>query len=83
MKPYWNNGIATLYQADAREQVTRLVNLRYRHGGYLVVTTKFSAEQIGDAWTSHLADRIFDENSGVVRVFPLRGPSFRTGRAWK
>ncbi len=66
----------------AREQLTHLVDQRYRYGGLLVVTTKFSESQIGDAWTSHLADRLFDENSGVTRICHLRGPSYRTGRTW-
>ena len=66
-----------------REAISRLVDLRYQYGGYLVVTTKFSADEIGDKWTSHLADRLFDENSGVVRVFYLSGASYRTGRRWQ
>ena len=66
-----------------RDAISHLVDLRYRYGGYLVVTTKFSADEIGDKWTSHLVDRLFDENSGVVRVFYLSGASYRTGRRWQ
>lgn len=63
------------------ERLTSLVDHRYRHGGRLLVTTNTMtpdemAEHVGD----RLADRLWDVESGVVRLAHLTCGSYRTGR---
>ena len=68
----------------AREQITRLVDGRYRAGNPLVVSTNLTLEQMGrtDLWGPRLADRLFDGRNPRVEVVELDCDSYRTGTKW-
>lgn len=63
-------------------QVERIIDTRYRQGQPYVVTTNGTLASIAETWSRRLADRLFDEWSGAVRVVFCSAPSYRTGRAW-
>lgn len=63
-------------------QIERLVDERYRNRRLMVVATNLSDQQMADIWSYRLADRLFDEGTGQVKVVRLSGPSYRTGRTY-
>ena len=65
----------------AAEQITRLVDDRYRSGTPLVVSTNLTLDLMDRVWGSRLADRLFDDRS--VDVVYLRCSSYRTGTLWQ
>ena len=70
----------------AREKLTALVDERYRTGAayceYLVVATNLNFEQMGEQLGYRIADRLFDEHTGKVKVVNMTANSYRTGKAW-
>ena len=66
--------------AWAQGQMERLVDRRYRDGSPWVITTNLTLEVLAEVWGWRLADRIFDEGSGIVRVVYNTAKSYRTGR---
>ena len=68
----------------AVDQMTRLVDERYRHQRPLVVSTNLTAETMGShgLWGPRLADRLFDSWNPGVRVVHLNCASYRTGMKW-
>lgn len=66
--------------AWAQGQMERLVDKRYRDAKPWVVTTNLTLDAMVGTWGWRLADRIFDEGSGIVRVVYNLGHSYRTKR---
>lgn len=67
----------------AVEQMERIIDTRYRGLRPYVVSTNGSVDTIARVWGNRLADRLFDERSGTVRVVFNTAPSYRTGKTWK
>ncbi len=67
----------------AQEEMFRLLKYRYDYQHPTAITTNLDPDEMAATWGRRLADRLFDENSGVTRVCHLRGPSYRTGRTWR
>ena len=64
----------------AQGQMERLVDSRYRDGSPWVITTNLTLEVMAEVWGWRVADRIFDEHSGIVRVVYNTAKSYRTAR---
>ena len=61
----------------ALEKLTMLIDDRYRHEKPLVAATNLRFEALADAWGGRLADRLWDTESGVVRVVLMTCLSYR------
>ena len=68
----------------AIEKLTMLVDDRYRNSKPMVVATNLSADQmVAEGWGYRMADRIWDTESGTVRVVSMTAASYRTGKQWQ
>jgi DNA replication protein DnaC len=63
----------------AVEQLTKLVDERYRDGRWMAVATDLGDKEMVARLGSRIADRLFDTGSGSVDVVYLTCPSYRTG----
>ena len=61
-----------------REQITALVDDRYRYGKLLAVATNESHVAIEDKLGARLVSRLFDRNSGKARVVYLTAEDYRS-----
>ena len=60
--------------------MTLIVDHFYSEGKRLLICTNVTDENLlAAAWDERIADRVFDENSGAVRVHWSEATSFRTG----
>ena len=66
----------------AQEEMFRLVKHRYDYQKPMVITTNLDMNEMERLWGRRLADRLYDEATGDVRVVRLQGASYRTGRQW-
>ena len=62
-----------------REQITALVDERWRNNRMLVVGTNESHDSIEDKLGSRLASRLFDSSSGKAKVVYLVTEDYRAG----
>lgn len=67
----------------AVDKIEQLVDERYRNDRLMVVATNLTQTQMAETWSFRLADRLFDEGTGKVRIVKMVGPSYRTGRSWR
>ena len=57
-----------------------MIDKRYSEGRPLLVLTNIPDEnEMADKWDERIADRLFDQNSGTVRVVWTTAKSYRTG----
>jgi DNA replication protein DnaC len=63
----------------AQEQLYRMLNHRYAAQAPTVITTNTSISQVDPA----IADRLIDQRTGLVKIFDLGLPSFRSGKVWR
>lgn len=61
-------------------EVIRIIDHRHRNGMLTVVTTNDDEYKTVSKQAEGLADRLFDMGTGIVRVVPNTGKSYRTGR---
>ena len=66
----------------AVERLTNLLDWRYLRHMPTVVTTDIDEEEMAQAFGPRLADRVFDQKTGLVNVVQVGGASYRTGRLW-
>ena len=66
----------------AQERLTMLLDWRYAHRLPTVIMVNQDLPRLAEHAGDRIADRVFDERSGLVRVVSLTGRSFRTGRDW-
>lgn len=64
------------------ERLTEYLDWRYRAKLPTVITTNQDADGLAVRVGARIADRVFGQDTGFVRVCTLLGPSFRTGRIW-
>ena len=64
----------------AKGQMEYLIERRYRNERPWVLTTNLTKEQMIEAWSHRLEDRVFDEGTGAVRVVYNLAPSYRSGK---
>ncbi|ANS05725.1 DNA replication protein [uncultured Mediterranean phage] len=62
----------------AVEQVTAMVDYRYRHGLAFVVATNKTKDQVAEHMGDRLSDRLWDDRSGRVTQVYLTAESYRT-----
>ena len=62
----------------AVEQVTGLIDYRYRNGRRFVVTTNATKDQVAEHMGARLADRFWDRRSGRVAQVYLTATSYRS-----
>lgn len=66
----------------AVERLTELLDYRYARRLPTIITTDLDEVGIAKALGPRLADRVFDQGTGLARVVTIDGPSYRTGREW-
>ena len=66
----------------ALERLTVFLDHRYRNRLATVITTNLDEVEMAKKLNARIADRVFDVGSGLCRIVDLKGPSWRTGRAW-
>ena len=66
----------------AVERLTMYLDLRYGRRLPTVLTLNADENQLAAKVGGRIADRVFDQRSGLVRIVSLAVPSFRTGREW-
>lgn len=64
------------------DRLTQYLDWRYIRRLPTVVTTNCDEDMVAVRLGQRIADRVFDQRSGLVRVVTLGGVSRRTGRAW-
>ena len=62
----------------ARQQVTAIVDYRYRNGRPLVVSTNQTQDEVAEHMGGRVADRLWDYRSGRVQQVHLTSESYRT-----
>lgn len=66
----------------ALERLTVLLDHRYARRLPTVITTDRNEIEMAHIVGPRIADRVFDQHSGLCTVIPITGPSRRTGREW-
>lgn len=64
----------------ARGHMERLIDKRYRSGELYVVATNLTRDAMVEVWGDRIADRVFDEGTGKVRLVYNLASSYRTGK---
>jgi len=64
------------------EKLTMFLNWRYRDQLPTVITTNCDENLLAKQLDDRIADRVFDRNTGFVRIVSLDVPSYRTGKQW-
>ena len=66
----------------ALERLTIFLDHRYARRLPTVITTDKDEVEMARIVGPRIADRVFDQGSGLCTVIPIGGKSYRTGRTW-
>ena len=70
---------AEKYSGWVWERLQTYLNWRYRKKSPTVITTNLDREELASHLDERIADRVFDQRTGLVRIVTLDVQSFRTG----